>query len=81
MLRLKHAPSPPGRMLSDKAVLLSLALARLDLLTPASQRVSVAQAIRAVVESVRCEGLSLAAREVAVLLDGRVRLRAERRRE
>jgi len=44
--------------------LLSLALTRLDLLTPASQRVSVAQAIRAVAESVRCEGLSLAAREV-----------------
>ena len=81
MLRLKHAPSPQGGSCPGKEALLSLALARLDLLTPASQQVSTAQAIRTVVESVRCEGLSLAAREVAVLLDGRVRPRAERRGE
>jgi len=82
MLRLKHAPSPPGRMLSRQGSLAVPALTRLALLTQVSQRVSVAQAIHAMAESVlRCEGLSLAAREVAVLLDGRVRPRAERRRE
>ena len=81
MLRLKHAPSPPGRVLSRQGSLAVPALTRLVLLTQVSQRVSVAQAIRAVAESVCCEGLSRAVREVAVLLDGRVRLRAERRRE
>ena len=95
MLRLKHVPSPPcgpvgasyetsaglGGGRPDKAALLFSTRAHLDFLTPVSQRVSVAQAICAVVESGCCEVLGLADQEVAVLLDRRVRLRAERRRE
>ena len=81
MPRLKHVPSPLGGGRPDKAALLSPALAHLDLLAQVSQRLSAAESIRAVAESVCCEGLGLADQEVAVLLDGRVRFRAERRRE
>ena len=81
MPRLKHVSSPLGGGCPDKAALLSPALAHLDFLARVSQRLSTAESIRAVAESVCCEGLSLADQEVAVLLDGRVRFRAERRRE
>ena len=81
MPRLKHVSSPQGGGRPDKAALLYPALAHLDLLAQVSQWLSVAESIRVVAESVCCEGLGLADQEVAVLLDGRVRFRAERRRE
>ena len=75
-------PVPGESILTESDALLLFSGAR-TAYTFTDEPVTDAQlrAIHAMAESVRCEGHGPTAREVAVLLDGKVRLRAERCRE